>query len=125
MVMARSEIPFTTVLMFACSQLAMHGYALEHASMELRADREVVLAAVAQSGSALHYAASHGDDEQVDAQRLRVGCHDTPAISRPTDASPIGWRAERGDGGCCGAGAAVRGCCQDEVPRAARAGSEG
>merc|ERR1712194_336478 len=34
------------------------GYALEHASAELKADREVVLAAVQQNGVALYYASA-------------------------------------------------------------------
>ena len=43
------------------------GYALYHAASQLRGDREIVLAAVAQNGHALQYAAAElrGDREFV------------------------------------------------------------
>ena len=51
-------------------------YALEHASKELRADREVVLAAVKEWGGALEYASEEvrGDREVVLAAVKRSGC---------------------------------------------------
>jgi len=39
--------------------VAQCGYALRHAASELKADREIVLAAVAQNEEAWKYAASH------------------------------------------------------------------
>ena len=43
---------------FVLAAVARNGYALQHAAPQLRADREVVLAAVAQNGRVLEYASA-------------------------------------------------------------------
>ena len=62
--------------------VAEHGYALEFASEDLRGDREVVMAAVANDGDALRFAAEclRGDREVV----MTAICQDGVAVLRAT-----------------------------------------